>query len=140
MENNNNIGDKVNDAINNLTNTADTTANYDTSDIESNKIMAVLSYISWLVLIPLFAARESRFARFHVNQGLVLAIAEIIWWIVEVVVGFAIGWVPLVGTLVTGLLGLINIVFLVFAILGIINAAQGKAKELPIIGKFTILK
>jgi uncharacterized membrane protein len=32
------------------------------------------------------------------------------------------------------------IVFLVLAIIGIINAANGKAKELPVIGKFTLLK
>ncbi|NCU25416.1 zinc ribbon domain-containing protein, partial [Candidatus Nomurabacteria bacterium] len=32
------------------------------------------------------------------------------------------------------------IVFGVMAILGIINAVNGKAKELPVIGKFRILK
>lgn len=36
-------------------------------------------------------------------------------------------------------LNLVNIVFLVYAILGIINVANGKAKELPIIGRFKIL-
>jgi len=40
--------------------------------------MAILAYLTWLVLIPLFAAKESKFARFHCNQGIVLAVAEII--------------------------------------------------------------
>jgi len=31
-------------------------------------------------------------------------------------------------------------VFLVLAVLGIINAANGRAKELPVIGKFKFLK
>jgi len=31
-------------------------------------------------------------------------------------------------------------VFLVLAVLGIVNAANGRAKELPVIGKFKILK
>ena len=64
--------------------TADTTDQFDAADIEQNKAMGVLAYLSWLVLIPLFAAKDSKFSRFHVNQGLVLAIVEIVWWIVEV--------------------------------------------------------
>jgi len=41
-----------------------------------------------------------------------------------------------VGTL----LGLVNLVFLVMLVLGIMNAVNGRAKELPVIGKFKILK
>ena len=47
------------------------------SDVQENKVMGILAYLSFLVLIPLFAAKESPFARFHTNQGLVLAIGEI---------------------------------------------------------------
>ena len=38
------------------------------------------------------------------------------------------------------LTGVLSLAFLVFAIVGIINAAQGKAKELPVISKIKILK
>ena len=38
------------------------------------------------------------------------------------------------------LLPLLNLAFLVLAIFGIINAAQGQMKELPVIGKFRLLK
>ena len=119
-----------------LTNTTDHTAEYDPSDIEQNKIMAVLAYISWLVLIPLFAAKESRFARFHCNQGIVLAIVEIVVWI-----AFGIlGKLPLIGWIFAVLEWLISLVCFAFAILGIINAVNGKAKELPFIGGINILK
>lgn len=124
-----------------LNNTADTTAQFDKTDIEQNKVMAILAYLSWLVLVPLFGAKESRFARFHVNQGIVLAIVETAWWIVEVIISAifsAISW--RLGALVGTLLGIVNLVFLVFLIIGIMNAANGKAKELPIIGKFRIIK
>ena len=33
-----------------------------------------------------------------------------------------------------------NLVFLVLAVIGIINAANGRAKELPVIGKIKLLK
>ena len=119
-----------------LNNTADTTAEYDAQDIRNNKAMAILAYLSWLVLIPLFAARESKFARFHCNQGIVLAVAEII----AVIVLNILDGLPLIGWIFSIAGSLLGLVCFLFAILGIINAANGKAKELPIIGKFKILK
>lgn len=123
-----------------LNDTPDNTADFDKADIEQNKFMAILGYLSWLVLIPIFAAKESKFARFHANQGLVLAIVEAAWWIVEWILSsvfWAISWRL---SFISTILSLVNIVFLVLAILGIVNAANGKAKELPVIGKIKILK
>ena len=51
---------------------------------------------------------------------------------------YAISW--RLGSIVGILLGLVNLVFLVMLVLGIVNAAKGRAKELPVIGKFKILK
>ena len=127
-------------------NTPDTTAEFDPADIEKNKIMAILSYFSWLVLIPIFAAQNSKFARFHANQGLVLAIAEVIWGvaytIVSAVLGVIFGLIGLgiLATLIIALLGLVNLAFFIISIIGIVNAANGKAKQLPLIGKFVLLK
>lgn len=121
-------------------NTADTTADFDRADIEQNKVMAVLAYLSWLVLIPIFAAPQSKFARYHANQGLVLAIVEIVYAIVYGILSaliYAISW--RLGFIVS-IIGLVGLVFLVMSVLGIINAANGKAKELPVIGKFRLLK
>lgn len=121
-------------------NTADTTAQYDPADVEKNKAMGVLAYLSWLVLIPIFAAKDSRFARFHANQGLVLFIASAIFgvarWILSEIL-LAISWRLYFVTIIISLFGL---VFLALAIIGIVNAATGKAIELPVIGQIRILK
>ena len=125
--------------INNVMNTPDTTAEYTQEDINNNKIMAILAYI--IFLVPLFAAKDSKFARFHTNQGLVLFICDIVVMIVLGIVTAIIAFIPVVGLILSGIIcAVIPIVLLVFHILGIVNAAQGKAKELPIIGKFKILK
>lgn len=102
--------------------------------------MAILAYLSILVLIPLFAAKESKFARFHTNQGLILAIAEIIFSIAYSIISsilYAISW--RLGFIAT-IISICSIVFLILAIIGIVNAADGKAKELPIIGKYKIIQ
>lgn len=106
----------------------DYTAEQDPEDVSKNKVMAVLAYIGILVLIPLFAAKDSKFARFHTNQGLVLCIINIICSaLVKVKI---IGWI----------FGIISFAAWVLAIVGIIYACQGKAKELPVIGNIKILK
>ncbi len=125
-----------NNDFKNLGNTADYTAQMDAADIQNNKVMAVLAYLSWLVLIPLFAAKDSRFARFHVNQGIILAIIEIAIALVRAI----LGGIPLIGWIIRLAVGLISIAVLILAIIGIVNAVQGKAKELPIVGSFRIIE
>lgn len=122
--------------LNNFNNTTDSTAYFDPQDISNNKVMAVLAYLSWLVIIPLIAAPQSRFARFHANQGLVLAIVSTIWGMVSGVLGV----IPFIGWIISVVMGLGSIFFLVLMIIGIVNAANGVAKELPLIGKITIIK
>lgn len=109
--------------------TPDTTASFDPEDINKNKIFAILAYFGILVLVPIFAAKDSKFAKFHANQGLLLFIAEI--------AGSVISVIPVLGTLVSFV---VSIACFALAIIGIINAAKGEAKELPVIGKYEILK
>ncbi len=127
--------------ISEINDTPDTTDEFDPNDVSDNKVMAILSYFSILVLIPLFAAKDSKFARFHANQGLVLFISEIIWSAADgVIVGIIRAISYSLGDMVSSILSLVNLLFLILMIIGIVNAAKGRAKELPIIGKFKILK
>ncbi|MDO4510860.1 MAG: zinc-ribbon domain-containing protein [Bacteroidales bacterium] len=111
------------------------------NDAEQNKVMGILAYLGILVLVPIFAAKESKFARFHANQGLLLCIAAIAYLIamqIVLAVMWRISWT--IASIVSVILPLAGLVFLVLAIMGIINAVKGEFKELPIIGKYRILK
>ena len=119
-----------------LLNTPDTTAECDAADIEQNKVMALLSYLWLLFLVPLFLAKESKFARFHANQGIVLAVAGTA---IGIILGIA-AFIPVVNIIVGIVGGLVELAVLALTVLGIYNAVQGKAKELPLIGKYKILK
>ena len=122
--------------FNEFNNTADSTAEFDGEDIEKNKVFAVFAYLSWLVLIPILVAKDSKFARFHANQGLVLAIAEIVCL---AVIGI-LRKLPIIGWVFGIVRGLFSLVCLIFVVIGIVNAASGKAKDLPLVGAFRILK
>ena len=113
---------------------------YDSADIEQNKVMAVLAYLGPLVLVPILAAKDSKFAKFHANQGLVLFICSIVYCIALFFIGFILYSISDYLGIFVHILRLLNIAFLVLAILGIVNAINGQAKELPIIGKIQLLK
>lgn len=126
----------LNEQLTSLNNTPDISGQIDPEDARKNQFMGVLAYISWLVVIPLFCARDSAFARFHTNQGLVLAITEAVLLFVLRILGKLplVGWIFRLGVVVVGFCCFI------LMILGIMNAINLKAKELPVIGSFRILK
>lgn len=105
----------------------------DANDVANNKIMAVLAYLGILFLVPLLAAKDSPFARFHANQGVLLFITNIAIYIIYFILLMVS---PMIGMIA----GLLFIGTLVLAILGIINAVKGEMKELPLIGKYRLIK
>ena len=123
-----------------VNNTPDSTKKFSKKDIEQNKVMAILAYFGPLVFIPMFAAKDSRFARYHTNQGLVLLLASIAYSFATFIVTFILTLIWWRLSFVGSILNFLSIVFFLLAVLGIINAANGKAKELPIIGKIKLLK
>ncbi len=123
------IRSKIEEAVNNFNNTPDTTAEYAPDDIEKNRIMAIFAYLGLLFLIPLFVAKESPFARYHTNQGILLFIIQF--------VGSLCGAIPFIGWFVAAAA---NVFCVLLIVLGIINVVKGQAKELPLIGKYRILK
>lgn len=122
----------------------DYTESYDPRDIEDNRVFALLSYIGILFLVPMFLARRSWFARFHANQGLVLFLASALYnvfsRIVVNLVELIFGFMPIVPGIVSFVLGLVSVLFFVLMVLGILNAVNGGAKELPLIGHFRLFK
>jgi len=102
-------------------------------DVESNKAMAIVGYIiPILFFIPLLSeAKSSPFAKFHANQQLVLLLACIAVNVVGTIIPF-LGWFLI--------LPLGTIALIVLAILGIINAAKGEKKALPVIGGIELIK
>lgn len=94
---------------------------------KKNTGMAMLAYFSVLVIVSYLAAKEDTFVKYHVKQGLVLFALEIAVWLVSHFVFFYPLW---------ALLELVNLGILILAIVGIVNAAKGEEKPLPLVGHF----
>jgi len=109
-------------------------------DAQENKWMGILAYLGPLVFVPMFAAKTSKFARFHTVQGFNLFVIDVAYSIFggilnAVLVAFFWGF----GWLLSLLLSFVWIAVVVLIVIGIVNAAKGEKKELPIIGKLHIL-
>ena len=50
---------------------------FNSEDVQNNKVMGILAYFGILFLIPLLAAKDSQYARFHTNQGILLFIFSV---------------------------------------------------------------
>jgi uncharacterized membrane protein len=100
-------------------------------DVEKNKVMALLSYLGILVLVPILAAKDSPFAKYHANQGLILVIAEIGLFVIFGCFSFVIAWIPYIHCCAIVPIPLLGLACVAYAIMGILNAVNGKMKPLP---------
>ena len=114
----------------------DHTEEYDNEDIEAGRFLSVLCYLWIFVLIPVFAAKDNGFVRFHRRQGILTFVLNtvymILMFIILDIVRVTVGsW----GVIIFGVLLYIGLAALAaLSACGIINAVKGKAKELPLIG------
>jgi len=102
---------------------------FDQADIDKNKTMAGLAYI--IFFLPLVACPDSRFGKYHANQALVL-------FLLAVLGSFVLRFIPILGWILS--VSLFPLLIFVLIIMGLLNGLNGKAKELPVIGKIKLLK
>lgn len=120
---------------------------------DNTKIFSILSYIGILWLVGLIADRGNPRVRFHVNQGIILTITQIVLSFVQgiftnivnviFVQNYTGAWtISPLGHAINGLVSLaVGLISLAFIIIGVIHAAQDREEPLPIIGTlFTILR
>jgi uncharacterized membrane protein len=110
-------------------------------DAEKNKMFGILAYLGILCLVPILAAKDSPFAKYHANQGLVLFIAWIVLAVaVNIIDVILVTILPSGLGFVVSILSLAYLGILILVVLGIINAAAGKCVPLPVIGGIKLLK
>lgn len=94
----------------------------------TKKATAIVGYLGIIGFIIAYCAGDKEAAKFDLNQGLVLAIAEIVCAVV--------GQIPYIGFLFS----LVSLACFVLSIIGIINACNEVEKPLPVVGDIQVLK
>ena len=89
----------------------------------------IVAYLTWVGLLIAFIMGDRDASRFHLNQSLVI-------WLAGVVLG-VVAIVPILGWIVA----FVGWIFLVVCwFIGIISAASGTEKEVPLLGRFKLLQ
>ncbi|MGI6499160.1 MAG: zinc-ribbon domain-containing protein [Oscillospiraceae bacterium] len=130
---------------------------YSPEDIENSKIYATLAYLGILFFLPLVATPNSKYGRYHANQGLLLLIASAILgfasWLLHLVIGLIFHKELVYYGIPTGIrtlngFGVFLSVIITLAVVaaiallviyGMLNAVNGKTKPLPLIGQFKLI-
>jgi uncharacterized membrane protein len=105
---------------------------YSQEDIDANKTMGIIAYFIFFVPLLVESAKNSPYAKFHANQSLLIVLAGI-----AVNVIGSLTSVILIGLLILPLGG---IAVFVLWVMGLLNAINGVAKPLPLIGGITLIK
>ena len=116
---------------------------YYQSDVERNKVFAIIAY--FIFFVPLIAAKDSPYAKYHANQGFIIFLLSvavyILFGIITAVLLPAFLFNFGIVSLFSGLSFLCSMGILVLAIFGIVNAAKGEMKPVPIVGNLlTVFK
>lgn len=129
-------------AIKKFFDTEDVTHEYKEKDIDDNKVLCILCYLNLLVLIPIFLRekknaanhrRHSRFICFHANQGILLSAS----WMICLFVSWILSLLS--NGFLRFLMPVVNCFFFILLCISLVHLIRGKAKELPLIGKFRMI-
>jgi fumarate reductase subunit D len=89
----------------------------------SSRVLAAMSYLGVLSLVPLVMNRDDSYVQFHARQGVVL-------WMWEVLAIYTL-LVPGVGQF---FFRITSIACLVLSVIGVVSVLLGRAWKFPIIG------
>jgi len=88
----------------------------------ASRLLAAVSYVRWLFILPFLLKKDDPFVKSHLNQGMVLFI-----------ISFCAGMLGFLGVLV-------NLVVLFMCLAGFISALRGKYCRLPLVSDINIIK
>ena len=105
------------------------------------KTFSFLSYIGPFFLLGLFSdRRRNPRLRFHINQGMILAIAEATALAIHYFIDMLLGSIPFVSLIPSVLLIFITLCSIALSLYGIFNVACDRLRPLPVIGSLSLLK
>lgn len=102
----------------------------------SKKTTDIVAYLTPVGLILAYILGDREHSKFHLNQALVLTLANIL---LSVIIRIC-SHIPLVRIATSAIGGLLGLVLFIFWIIGFASALSGTEKKIPILGEIELLK
>ncbi|GAB4563874.1 MAG: hypothetical protein Kow0047_13140 [Anaerolineae bacterium] len=105
----------------------------------TRRIAACLAYLLPVVgwIYTLVARRRDRFAMFHTRQAIGITLIPVALTALWAITGWLLAWLPFGAPLAAGLFSLVVAAYIVAVVdwvIGLVQAALGLAKPVPILG------
>src|ERR1700712_294316 len=103
------------------------------SPVAEDRTVAILSYVTivgFIVAIVMNGTKKTTLGSFHLRQALGLIVTAVAVWIPCLILTF----IPFVNLLMILIWPVFGITMLVFVIMGLVAAANGQQKPLPLVG------
>lgn len=100
---------------------------------QEDKTAAILAYITligYIVAIVMHGNNKTKIGSYHLKQATGLILFSIAAWLSLMIIAF----LPFIGFLILFLSPVLWILILVLVIMGVINAANGAMKPIPVLG------
>lgn len=105
-----------------------------TAPSSNRNVMIVLSYLWLLALIPLVVEKGDREVQWHAKHGLVLTVAELIFWVAFQVLTVVLG--SFLGCLVAFFAPIIGLAFVILHIVAIMKGIKGERLIIPGVSQY----
>lgn len=100
---------------------------------QNRTVMIVLAYLWLLALVPLLVEKEDAEVQWHAKNGLVLTAAEVVLWIVFMILTM----IPFVGCAILLLQLVLWLGILVLHIMAIVKGINGGRLVVPVLSDYT---
>jgi len=106
-------------------------------DSSNRSIMVVLSYLWLLALVPLLVEKDDKEVQWHAKHGLVLLVAEIVFWIGITVITTLLGTMGMgLGCVLSMLTPFLSLAFLALHIMCIVKGLGGERFLIPGVSQY----
>src|SRR5687767_12970253 len=95
----------------------------------NRNVMILLSYLWLLALIPLVVEKDDREVQWHAKHGIVLTVAELIFWVAFQILTFVLG--SFLGCLVAIFAPIIALGIVILHIIAIVKGINGQRLIVP---------
>ncbi len=103
------------------------------STASNRTVMIVLAYLWLLALVPLLVEKEDAEVQWHAKHGIVLMVAELIFWIAYMIVTSILGAITggFLGCVVSLFSPLFALVILIVHVIAIVKGINGQRLLIP---------
>jgi uncharacterized membrane protein len=103
----------------------------------NRSIMIVLSYLWILALVPLLVEKEDKEVQWHAKHGIVLMVAEFVFWIgISIVMTLISAVTAGLGCILGLFMPLVSLLFIAIHVMAIVKGINGQRLLIPTISDF----